>query len=63
MWRALDDFSITSLTGVAVAGESTSTSTEGDMARTLEALLNPATTEGEEGETRDPGEVVSNSLT
>lgn len=32
------------------------------MARTLEALLNPATTEGEEGETRDPGKTASNDL-
>ena len=39
------DFSVYSYLGVAVAGESTSTSMEGDMARALEAVLNPSTGE------------------
>ena len=39
------DFFVSYYLGVAVAGESTSTSMEGDMARALEAVLNPSTGE------------------
>ena len=44
------------LVGVAVAGEATSTSSAGDMARALDAVLNPQPQEEGETERRAPGQ-------
>ena len=41
---------------MAVAGESTSTSTEGDMARALESLMHQPHVSGDE-ERREPGTI------
>lgn len=44
--------------GVAVAGEATSTSSAGDMARALDAVMNPQPQEEGDAERRAPGQSI-----